>query len=320
MTSFLGIDVGKGDFHATLLGADRTWSKSFPNNESGLAQLAAWLKNRKVEEVHACLESTGGFEEALALGLHERGYVVSVVNPSRIKAFAQSELLRTKTDAVDAALIARFCKAHLPDPWVPPAPEIRALQALVRRHASIQDMLATETNRLGAARVDDAVERSLREHVAYLEAELQRVATEIDELINRHPPLHEQRDLLTTIPGIADLTASRILGEMPNISEYRSAKAVAAFAGLSPREHQSGISRGHTRLAKTGNSRLRKLLYFPAMSATQHNPILKAFYQRLVAAGKPKIVALAAVMRKLLVLAYGVLKSKQPFDPAYANA
>src|ERR1700736_5589436 len=230
MTSFLGIDVGKSDFHATLLIDDRTWSKSFANKKAGLTQLASWLKNRKVEKVHACLESTGGFEEALALDLQERGNIVSVVNPSRIKAFAQSELLRTKTDAVDAALIARFCKAHVPAPWVPPAPEIRALQALVRRHASIQDMLVAETNRLGAARVDKTVERSLREHIAYLKAELQRVVAEIEELIKRHPPLREQRDLLTTIPGVANLTASRILGEMPYMAEYRNARAVAAFA------------------------------------------------------------------------------------------
>jgi transposase len=119
MRSFLGIDVGKGDFHAALIVGDRTASKSFPNNKAGLTQLASWLKNRKVDEVHACLESTGGFEEALSLDLHERGHIVSVANPSRIKAFAQSELLRTKTDAVDAALIARFCKAHVPDPWEP---------------------------------------------------------------------------------------------------------------------------------------------------------------------------------------------------------
>src|SRR5664279_416973 len=321
MTSFLGIDVGKADFHAALLVSDRIWSKSFSNNRAGITQLTYWLKNRKVQEkIHACLESTGGFEEALALELHERGIVVSIVNPSRVKAFAQSEMLRTKTDSVDAALIARFCRAHAPEPWIPPAPEIRALQALVRRHESIQDMLLTETNRLGAARVDGAVERSLREHVEFLEAELQRVINEINEHINRHPPLREQRDLLTTIPGIADLTASRILGEMPNISEYHNAKSVAAFAGLSPREHQSGSMRVRTRLVKTGNSRLRKMLYFPAMSAIRFNPLTKALYERLVAAGKPKIVALVAVMRKLLVLAYGVLKSNKPFDPAYAHA
>lgn len=107
---------------------------------------------------------------------------------------------------------------------------------------------------------------------------------------------------------------------MPNISEYRSARSVAAFAGLSPREHQSGNSRGRSHLAKTGNSRLRRMLYFPAMSATRRNPLLKALYDRLVARGKPKKVALAAVMRKLLILAYGVLKSNQPFNFAYANA
>lgn len=320
VTMVLGIDVGKNDCHAALLVGERTWSKSFPNTKAGLAQLATWLKNRKIDQVHACLEATGGFEEPLALELHERGYRVSIVNPSRIKAFAQSELLRTKTDRVDAALIARFCKAHEPEAWTPPAPEIRALQALVRRHANIQDMLYTENNRLGAARVDEAVERSLHEHIEFLETELQAVEDEIARLIDRHPPLREQRDLLTSIPGIAELTASRILGEMPNIAEYRSAKAVGAFAGLSPREYQSGTLRGRTCLAKTGNARLRTMLYFPALSAARHNPLLRALYERLIAAHKPKMVALAAVMRKLLVLAYGVLKSKQPFNPTYANA
>jgi transposase len=319
MKTFLGIDIGKSEFHVTLLVGNQTLSKSLPNVKSGMTKLTSWLKSHKAELVHACLESTGGFEEALATDLHGKGHIVSVVNPSRIKAFAQSELLRTKTDAVDAALIARFCRAHLPEAWAPPAPEIRALQALVRRYASVQDMLSMEENRLGGARSNNAVQRSLREHIAYLEAELQRVAGEIKSLIEVHPALRSDRDLIATIPGIADLTAARILGEMPNISQYRNSAAVAAFAGLSPREHQSGISRGRTRLAKTGNARLRKALYFPAMSALQHNPILRALYQRLLAAGKPKMVALAAVMRKLLILAYGVLKSKRPFDPAYAG-
>ncbi len=278
------------------------------------------MKNRKIEKVHGCLESTGGFEEALALDLDERGHIVSIVNARRVKAFAQSELLRTKTDAVDAALIARFCRAHRPKAWIPPAPGIRALQALVRRYAGLQDMLRIESNRLGAARVDAAVERSLRDHVAYLEAELRQVLDGIDDLVNRHSSLRGQRDLITTIPGVGDLTAVRILGELPNIAEYRSSKAVGAFAGLSPREHQSGTMRGRTHLAKTGNSGLRKMLYFPAISAAQCNPVLKALYERLVVAGKPKMVAPAAVIRKLLVLAYGVLKSKRSFDAIYVKA
>jgi transposase len=320
MQPILGIDVGKAEFHTCLLIEERTWSKSFPNAPAGLKQLTAWLQNRKVEKVYACLESTGGFEEALALELFESGHLVSVVNPSRIHAFAKSELLRTKTDRVDSALIARFCRAHEPDLWTPPAPEIRALQALARRHASLQEMLQTENNRMGAARVDAAVERSLQDHIAYLKVEVKTVEDEIRKLIDRHPSLRRQRDLLTSIPGIADLTASRILGEIPNISEYRSAKAVAAFAGLSPREHQSGTIRGRTRISRVGNARLRKALFFPALSAIQHNLAITAFYARLIAAGKPKIVAVAAVMRKLLVIAYGVLKSNKPFDLAYARS
>lgn len=287
MSTFLGIDVGKGEFHVTLLIENQTSSKSFPNAKAGMTKLMSWLRRQKAGCVHACLESTGGFEEPLAIELGQKGHLVSVVNPSRIKAFAQSELLRTKTDAVDA-LIARFCRAHLPEAWVPPAPETRPLQALVRRYASVQDMLSMETNRLGSARVDNAVRRSLREHIAYLEAERRRVATEVKDLIDSHAALRSQRDLIASIPGIAALTAARILGEMPNISQYRTRGAVAAFVGLSPREHQSGISRGHTRLAKTGNSRLRKALYFPAMSAVRHNPILQALYQRLLAAGNPR--------------------------------
>jgi transposase len=319
MQEILGLDVSKDDVHAALLIGERTWSKTFPNSRRGVIQIAAWLKNRKVERVHACMESTGGYEEVLAQGLHERGHIVSIMNPSQIKAFAKSELLRTKTDAVDAALIARFCRSHNPEPWNPPAPEIRALQALVRRFESLQDMVGTERNRLEHAS-SAAVGRSIKELIVYLEGEIKRVESEISDLFDQHPGLRAQRDLLVSIPGIAQTTAARILGEMPEITEYRSSKCVAAFAGLSPYLYQSGRLRGRTRISKAGNSRLRKALYFPAMSSVRCNPLTGALYKRLIAAGKPKMVALIAVMRKLLVLAYGVLKSRQPFDPAYAGS
>ena len=319
MEKILGLDISKDDVHAALLVGERTWSKSFPNSRRGVIQIAAWLKNRKVELVHACMESTGGYEDAIAHGLHERGHIVSIINPSQIKAFAQSELLRTKTDAVDAALIGRFCRSHNPEPWSPPAPEIQALQALVRRFENLQDMVGMERNRLERD-PSAAVARSIEEHVGFLEHEIENVEEEISELFDRHSGLRAQRDLLISIPGIAQTTAARILGEMPNIAEYRTSKCVAAFAGLSPHLFQSGRLRGRTRIAKTGNSRLRKALYFPAMSSVRCNPLTAALYQRLIAAGKPKMVALIAVMRKLLILAYGVLKSRQPFDPAYGGS
>ncbi len=273
----------------------------------------------KVGRVHACLEATGGWSEAVALTLHEAGHVVSIVNPSRVKAFAQSEMLRTKTDAVDAALIARFCRMHRPDPCVPPAPEILALRGLVRQYQSLTQMRVDEENRLGAPTLTTAVGASIESVVEHLTDELKRVDRQIAQLFDDHPPLRKQRDLLTSIPGIAETTAARILGEMPNIAEFRDVKAVAAFAGLSPRHYHSGSIRWPSRLVKTGYPRLRHALYFPAISALRHNPILRSFAARLRERGKPKMSVIAAVMRRLLTLAYGVLKSGRPFDPAYAT-
>ena len=138
MEQILGVDVGKVNFHAALLlDEKKSVGKAFPNNPAGFEQLAKWLANRKVQRVHACLEATGGWSEALAVDLHSRGHLVSIVNPARIKAFGQSEGIRTKTDAVDAAVIARFCQSQRPAAWTPPKPAVRPLQALVRRRQSL---------------------------------------------------------------------------------------------------------------------------------------------------------------------------------------
>lgn len=319
MEAFLGLDIGKDNVHAVLLVSERSWSKSLPNSRQGVVQLLSWLRNHKVDRVHACMESTGGYEETFAYGLHDKGYVVSIINPSQIKAFGQSELVRTKTDAVDAGVIARFCRSHVPEAWKPLAPEIRVLQALIRRFENLQEMIGTERNRLERTS-STAVGRSIQEVIDVLDEQIEDVERQISEHMESHPGLRAQRDLLVTIPGIAEATAARILGEMPQIAEYRSAKCVAAFAGLSPQLHESGKYRGRGKISKAGNRRLRKALYFPAMSSIRCNPVTKALYHRLVDAGKPRMVALIAAMRKLLVLAYGVLKSRRPFDPAYGAA
>jgi transposase len=316
----LGVDVGKSQLHAALLQGDRCASKSAPNSPAGIAQLQAWLRNRKVERVHACLEATGGWSEDVAIALHDAGHVVSLVNPSRVKAFAQSEMLRTKTDRIDAALIARFCRMHKPEPWTAPPPETRVLQGLVRRHQSLVQMRTDEQNRLQAPLVSPAVKESIEATLAHLGREIDRVNREIEQLFDQYPPLRRQRDLLTSIPGIGDTTAARILGEMPNITEFRNVKAVAAYAGLSPRHYESGSIRWPSRIVKTGNSSLRASLYFPAMSAIRFNPILRRFAERLRERGKSEMTIIVAVMRKLLTLAYGVLTSGRAFDPAYIAA
>jgi transposase len=315
----LGVDVGKREMHAVLLQQDRSSSKSVANSAAGFKQLQSWLRNRKVEKAHACLEATGGWSEDLALVLCEAGHVVSLVNPMRIKAFAKSEMLRTKTDRVDAALIARFCRMHAPDPWTPPAPEIRALQGLIRRYQSLVQMRAEGQNRLQSPMVAPVVQASIEATVAHLDREVGRIERAIDQLFNRYPPLRRQRELLTSIPGIGEATAARILGEMPNIAEFRNVKAVAAYAGLSPRHHESGSIHRPSRIAKTGNASLRTALYFPAISAMRYNPLLRRFADRLRERHKSNMIIITAVMRKLLTLAYGVLKSGRIFDPTYAS-
>ncbi len=318
----LGIDISKDHFHAALFcEAGGSGKKSFPNSEAGFKQLDSWLHNRHIGLLHACMEATGPYWEALALHLSDTGHRVSVVNPSRTRSYARSELLRTKNDAVDAALIARFCRAQNPLPWTAPTPEMRRLQGLARHLEHLKTTCAHEMARLQLPGLPDTVQVSIRGVVTALEAEIAHIEDEIRRHVDGHPDLREKHQLLTSIPGIADITAFSILAEVPDLENFTSAKAVAAYAGLSPAERQSGTSlRPRSHLCKTGNARLRKTLFFPAMAAMRFNPALRAFAERMRANGKAKMVVLAAVMRKLLVLAYGVLKSRQAFDSAWQPA
>lgn len=318
MASFVGIDLSKDNFHACLLSDQGEAKRAFPNSTKGFEQLVAWLRNRRAGEVRICMEATGAYWEALAVHLHGRGYLVSVVNPARIKAFAQSELLRTKTDEVDAALIARFCKSQGPESWIPPPPEVRTLQALMRHYEHLK---VTRAEQSTYAQSTDAptVKASIGEVLATLDEQIAQVEREIRKHFDDHPDLKRKRDLLTSIPGIGETTAGSLLAEIPNLDRFESAKAVAAYAGLSPRDRRSGTSiHGRPRLCKTGSSRVRKALYMPAIVAVRFNPTLRTFYQRLLAAGKHKRLIIGAAMRKLLVLAYGVLKSGKRFDANYA--
>ena len=210
MASFLGIDLSKETFHAFLLSDSAHAKKVFPNTPKGFEQLATWLKNRQAVEVHICMEATGSYWEALALYLHALEQHVSVINPARIKAFAQSELLRTKTDAADAALIARFCKSQSPELWIPPLPEIRVLQALMRHSEHLKK---TRAQQLVYAQSSDAavVTASIQEVIATLDEQIAQVEQKIRQHFNDHPDLKRRRDLLTSIPGIGDTTAGSIL-------------------------------------------------------------------------------------------------------------
>jgi transposase len=274
----LGIDISKLKFNVCLIQpSGKLKHKLFPNTSIGFGQLKEWLSKRDIEHVHACLEATGTYGESLALFLHEAGHTVSVINPAAVKAFAQSRLSRTKTDRVDAELIARFCQAQAPPAWTPLPTEVRELQALVRRLESLIEMRVAEENRLSSGITVEAVRQSVQEHLAYLTEQIKYTEELIRQHINNHPGLKRQSELLDSIPGIAETTAALLLSEITDITQYRSARQVAAYAGLVPRERQSGSSlRGRARLSKIGNARLRKALYFPAITALRCSPFFQA--------------------------------------------
>jgi transposase len=317
----LGLDVAKLKFNACLMRSGcRLRHKVFPNNPQGFAQLSDWLDKQGVTQVHACMEATGTYGDSLATYLHEQDYLVSIVNPAAIKAYAQSHLSRTKTDRVDAALIAGFCSERRPPAWRPPSREVLELQALVRRLESLMEMRTMEENRLCSGIAVEAVRASVEELMAHLCEQIKKTEALIRSHIDNHPGLKKQSQLLDSIPGVGETTAAALLAEVLDFSQYRSARQVAAFAGLVPRERQSGSSvRGRVRLSKIGNARLRKALYFPAVTALRCSPFFQQWAEGLRQRGKSKMAVIGAVMRKLIHLAYGVLKTGRPFDPEWAK-
>jgi transposase len=308
---FVGIDIAKLKFDVALLINGKSKHKVFSNNTEGFAALLSWLEQQDAGAAHLCMEATGVYYEALALYLSDAQYQVSVVNPAQIAAFAKSGLARVKTDKTDAKLIAQFCMAMRPALFVPPSQAVRQLQALVRRLDSLKDLQQQECNRLDVAL--PVVRPSIESVLRTLESEIKALEKIIRRHIDDDPDLRERRDLLDSIPGIGKVTSALLLAEVP-FERHATAKTVTAFAGLNPRPFESGSSvRGKARLSKTGSTRLRSALYMPAIVALQHNPAIRAFYLNLLSKGKPKMLAVAACMRKLLALAFAILKSKQPF-------
>jgi transposase len=314
----VGIDMSKKKFDVALLRNNKFKHKVFPNTKSGHEAMSAWLLKQSVTTAHVCMESTNVYGEALAEHLTDQGYMVSIVNPARIKGFAQSELSRTKTDKADASLIARFCLAMAPEPWVPDALEIRELKGLVRRLEALIEMRQQEVNRLHVA--PDIVVSGLEGHIDYLDQEIKATKQRIRDHIDNHPDLKKKKALLESIPGIGEATINMVLSEFSHIENFKNAKQLAAFVGVAPKERQSGSSvRGRTMMSKTGRSQLRKSFFMPALVALRYNPILKQMKQRLLEAGKSKMAIVGAAMRKLVHLIYGVMKSGQPFDANYAK-
>jgi len=318
VSAYLGLDISKLTIDACLLDDRGEHVKKIVNNPKGFEQLNRWLENRKVRKsVHVCMEATGSYYEGVAEHLSDAGILVSVVNPSQIKAFSQTLLMRAKTDEVDAHLIADFCRKFEPAAWIAPTADERKLRGLVRFCGKLKETRASYLVQRETPNLVPEVAQSISAVIENLDEQIEKVESEIDEFIDGDSDLRRRRDLLCSIQGIGKTTAATILVETPRLEEFTDSKAVSAYAGLSPKTRTSGTSvRGSGAICKTGNSRLRKALWWPAIAAIKHNPRLAAFAARLTALGKPNKKIIIAAMRKLLVLAYGVLKSGRPFDGA----
>jgi transposase len=319
--AIVGIDVAKLKLDVALKQPKGKWkTKVVDNTVAGFEQLRAWLAKHGVTCAHVCMEATGVYWERVAEDLCDHGFAVSVVNPAQIKDFGGAMGVRTKTDAVDAKLIAEFCDSRNPPVWQAPSKSIRRLRALVGRRDALVDLRTQEKCRLEVATTQE-VRRSIELVIAHLDEQIAQIERQIQKDIDDDPTLKEQRELLKSIPGIGDTTAALFLSHYGGQLRFESARQAVAFAGLDTAKRESGTSvRGKPRMSKKGHSAIRKAVYMPALTAMSRTPWGKTFSSRLISAGKPKKLVLGALMRKIVAIAYGVLKSGTPFNPAFHAA
>ncbi|TAA39175.1 IS110 family transposase [Corallincola spongiicola] len=322
----VGIDVSKAKLDCCWLRdsqKNKVKCKIFKNQPDEFRHLGDWLvKNTgsQPDEIHVVLEATGVYHEAVALQLYDRGFRVSVVNPARPKKFAESMGYVHKTDKKDSVILAKFGEQAKPALWVPEPRKIRQLKALIARLEALDEDLQRENNRLEAAELTQASEiviESLTTMLEALEAERKRLLSEIDDHIDNHPDLKKNRALLESIPGVGPVV-SRMMLSVIGSRCFSSAKELAAFLGLIPRLRESGTMKGRTMLTKQGPANVRAKLYMAAVVAKSVNPDIRQHYDRLVKNGKTKMQALAAAMRKLTHICFGVLKHQSEYQPQTA--
>jgi transposase len=324
-THLLSIDVGSLELvTAVRLGSERIKSVAFANEHAGHLQLVSHARQSGPSgaTIRVGLEATGTYSLEIALLLSRTpGFEVSVINPKTIKNFLRAQGLRSKTDKIDAAGILRYLEVMPFRPWTAPAANILALQSIGRRLYQLNAERTRERNRLHAIEVNDtagpAVLADLRLAIEQLEERRRTLKRAALEIIKADPHLWQKYQLLTSIKGVADTTAVHLLGELLVLDPSMKGPQLVAHAGLDPRVRQSGTSLdGHRYISKAGNRYIRAALYMPAMVATRREPAFAAKYRHLVDQGrKPKMIALVAIMRKMLLCIHGMLRSNTPFDP-----
>lgn len=339
----LGIDISKCDLHVALTApAGRVAGSTFANTAAGCTALVKWLTDKgshyarqqqRACIMHCCMEATGRYGDLVSSTLYQLGkeladarassvpgeyplaVCVSIENARQIKHFGYVQARRNKTDKADAQLIAQYCLTIAPQPTPEESDVQRQLKELTRYTTGLKEMLLQEQNRLGSGIRSPHVQQALQEHIEYIKQRIVNVQKEIDVLSKVHQEQADAIALLTSIPGIGILTSVRLVAEIGDAHRFPKVGDLVAFAGLNPAHFQSGSSVNRTaHISKIGNNHLRHALYMPALVAMKHNPTIATFAERLVANGKSGKVLVIAVMRKLLHIVYGVLKSGKRYD------
>jgi transposase len=322
---FAGVDVSKDRLDVCLRRSEPEGCEEEEEEEEEEAFVATYddggveaLISRLLEgpTVLVVLEATGGFERTVVGALAAAGLAVAVVNPPQVRDFARATGTLAKTDRIDASILARFAEAVRPAPKPLPDREIRALQAMVARRRQLLGMLAAENNRLSSAA--KPVARRIKAHIGWLEKEFSRTERDLEAAIESSTVLGENEELLRSVPGVGPVLARTLLAGVPELGTLTH-KRLAALVGVAPLNRDSGTLRGH-RSVWGGRADVRAALYMGALVAARRNPVVREFYERLLAAGKPKKVALVACMRKLLSILNAILKHRTPWrSPHYLS-
>ena len=311
----VGVDISSQWFDAS--NRSIKLDDNFENNKEGFKRFVKRLKKAGIKKARICMEATGLYFEELSEFLHAKGHEVVVVNPQCIKAYASSELSRSKSDPLDARLIEmygeeKYSKLRL---WQPLPEPHKTIREIMRRRQALVDERTAEKNRAAAGFSSPQVRSSISRCIEFLDEQIAELESEAFRLMKEDPELSELVELVTSIPGVGDLTAVSVLVEVPRV--LWNGRLAAVFAGVIPSRKSSGKARVQSRLSKIGSSRLRGMLYMPAVCAIRCNSLLKDFYQRLLNRGLKEKQALTAVMRKLLHLIFGVIQTGSRFDSRY---
>ncbi len=294
---FIGIDVSKAHLDVAVLSSGETWQE--PNDEAGIAHLVGRV--RALGPTLVVLEATGGLEMPVA-----------VVNPRQVRDFAKSLGLLAKTDSLDAQVIAQFAQRVCPTPRPLPDVQAQELSALLARRRQLIQMRTAEENRLGSTMMP-ALRQEIQEHLAWLEERLQRLDDDLGNRLRESPLWREKEDLLRSVPGVGPVLSSTLLADLPELGTL-ARKQIAALVGVAPINHDSGRRKGQRHI-RGGRAQVRSTLYMATIASTRCNPIIRFFYLRLCAQGKPKKVALVASMHKFLIILNAMLKHRTPWNP-----